>query len=289
MQFVSRVRKLTIVAGIVLLYFLIIQPAALATSFDSVIEASGSIELDTSFTFGDDVSGDFSTIQVGSTTTTTYIGTGVSGTGSNPIDTTDPPSPDFFTDLNDGFGFTGSAHSKSSFSLWDFGIGLDFDMDLKNTSSDVYKVGIRVTTSNWVNASGTDDPDAYANSEFTIDDSGATPAEVFFTDFTSDLIYGNEENGTSTGVYGGLIGENTNILLEIILNPGDTKTLTGAWTAEGEILTAESLADVNLTAGILIESVTNMSRPIPEPGTIFLLGFGLLGIAGLSRTRKNRV
>ncbi|MDA3789434.1 MAG: PEP-CTERM sorting domain-containing protein [Desulfobacula sp.] len=283
MQFVSCVKKVAITTGIVLFCSLISQSSIMAATIGtSDITTAGSfIEFATGdlFFLGPvTLNGGYSKKEGGADTGSTYNATGITS-GLNPIYAD-------FTALGDGFGLSGAVDTQYDS---EFLVGIDFGLILVNQSlTDDYKVTIQVDYSNWVDAGG---GDAWADSEFTIDDSSG---ERFFTDVISDTVNGDEFNGNLLASFGDKVSDIGPQVFDVLLNADTFETLSGAWTMEGGTPSADanSIALADFSATVSIMGVENLSSPnpiIPEPGTIFLLGFGLLGMAGLSRTRKNRV
>jgi hypothetical protein len=50
---------------------------------------------------------------------------------------------------------------------------------------------------------------------------------------------------------------------------------------------SQNLIDQGLSSVLLVDNVTN--NPVPEPGTMALLGFGMLGLAIFGKRRMNKV
>lgn len=225
-------------------------PLAHAISFNPFVSISGETNFDESFSFG--TSGSFNKIVGGTDTTSTYTGNTV--TGDNPLTAT-------FTDLNDGLGFTGTASATNDI----FGIGFDATINVTNNSLNVIGVIFNLVYSNSVNAQGSD---AVSDSELLLfDDSG----EIFFSDLVSDTFNGNENNGVSTGVFGGALAHSGDLLFTYTLNPSEQVNLDLIWTLEefsGDY--AGGIAEADLTAFLSIDTV------VPLPGALLLMISGML-------------
>ena len=63
-------------------------------------------------------------------------------------------------------------------------------------------------------------------------------------------------------------------------NAWNSDYLASGWTNQGQVQV------VNL--GIGIQDQLIVGTPVPEPGTMFLLGFGLIGIAGIGRKKLKK-
>ena len=234
-----------------------------AIPFTTDLSISGSTVFDDAFSFGN-TSGDFSVVSGGGATTSTYSGSSV--TGANPLAGT-------LTDINDGFGFTGTASATDD----TFGIGFDTALSIFNSSAtDVYEVVFKLSYSNMVNATG---GDAVADSELTLGCNGGFD-DLFFSDLVSDTVNGNVDNGNDTGTYGGLLSASSDDFFTFLLNPSDLLNLDMVWTLEdfsGDY--AGGFAEAELSAFLSIDSVTLQGggpTPVPLPATFFLVGLGLI-------------
>jgi len=255
---------------------------AQAMPISSDISISGETEFDELFSFGG--AGSFSTIEGGSTSTSTYGGSVVTGT--------DPMEADL-TETGDGFGFDGIASANDE----EFGIGIDTSIDVFNSSTtDSYEVVFGLDFNNSVNADGAD---AYASSELTLDIGGI---ESFFSDLMSDTLddavngfFGDEIAGVPQGTFGASLAElDTGLLFTLALNPGETIDMLLRWTLEGGDYD-DGLAEADLSAFLYVDSVTNTTQlppppppsGVPEAGSLFLFSAGFLGLL-LKRRRQVR-
>lgn len=242
-----------------------------ALSYSTNLVITGQINFDNEVALADGnvtQSGSFSMTAGGTTTTSTYNGTTVSG--ADPLSGT-------LTDIGDGFGITGDA--TASFES-EFEIGIDIDpWSIKNNSATTpYAITFKVNFNNEVESGG---PDAFADSEFMIKAGGS---EVFFTDVVSDTVNGNKIDGIATGDSGGLVKDIDMISFKVFVDPLMTVVLSGAWSLEGGVYDDESPIDLGFasTAFGATVSVVNVT-PVPVPATLILFGLGLTGIAAIRR------
>ena len=245
-------------------------PAALAAVIPVDISADGSITYDTvnsQSTSPGSHSGSMSATE-GGTATNSGFADG-SATGTNPLTAT-------FTDTGDGFGISASGETGDSGYIL---AGVDLTIDLGNSSlTTSYKIVFRIDYSHAADADGTD---SYLYSEFIVDRPPGT--QVSYTDATSDTVFGDFKNGSSTGTDGAAITSSGTKYVSVLLGPGGSTSLEGYWTMEGEDF-AGSTATGSATISITIDRVT----PVPEPATFVLFGAGLLGVAGLRRWRNRK-
>ena len=260
--------------------FLGAAASAHAVPFSSDISITGSLAFDdaTAFVGGDGThSGSLTATQGGSDTTTTYDDTSVSS-GINPL-------AGMLTDIGDGFSFRGSGSASTVFGEI-FG-GVDLAVEMANTSvSDSYEVVLGVDFFHSVDAGGAD---AYIESVFDLFDRGS-PGSEMFTDIVSDTFFGDERNLVPLGTFGAEVTDSDTLGLTYQLDPGDVLELAGFYTLEGLFPESGTIAG-SYDFGFEILDVSRLSAPppdVPLPGTVFLLGAGLLGLAGAAR-RSPRV
>jgi hypothetical protein len=212
-------------------------------------------------------SGNFSVKVGGVSSISTFSGTTVSG--ANPLSGT-------LTDFGDGVGSSVQAGAFAGGDL--FGMGNNTNLNLKNVSTtDTYKVTFKVAFANMVNASGAD---AYVHSEFDVRDPGNV--ELFFTDVTSDTVFGNQKNGVPGGP-GGIVSDTGNFFFDVTIDPSQLLTYTSMSTLfnNSGVYSSTGNASADFSAFLSVDSVTDLTRQppaVPEPGTMALLCVGLFGI-----------
>lgn len=264
-----------------------------AAPIDPNVAVTGGVTYDTAAhdVFQANLSGTLTRTVGGTTGTTNYSDNG-SGLviGTNPLNGT-------LTDTGDGFGATGAAGATgdSTGDDHEFETGIDIVMQITNNhGTDVFQVTITTAYAHTVDSSGTD---AYVDSEFTLD-SRLLPAappgtEEFFTHLVTDTVNGNEVGGSPVAGLGGPLADSGTDVLVLTLNPGDTYIVEGDWSlAGGAFADATSFAGLEeFQATLTITDVRNISTFIPEPGTLALLGLGLVGLGGavIRKRRKKTV
>ena len=270
--------RLSRVAGaiVALCALALISVSAHAVPIASDITVTGSVTYDTAFSESIDAashSGTMTATVGGATTTTTYAD-GTSA-GANPLTGS-------LTDIGDGFGMTGLASATGDVNGdGEFAIGIDLLMTIANASlTDTYQVTLQIVFDNSADSSG---PDAYVDSEFTVDSRLSTdPApgtEEFFTHVVTDTL--------DTG---GPVSESGIDTIVLTLNPGATLLIEGDWTMDGGAYedSGDSLASLdNFNASITVSDVENITEPpdptVPAPATLALLSGGLFGLAWARR------
>ncbi|MFA5239909.1 MAG: hypothetical protein WC476_09435 [Phycisphaerae bacterium] len=254
-----------------------LQGASALAVFSPDISITGNIEYDTEFAdaYNASLTGGFSKTVGGTVTNSTFNAGAVAG--GNPLAGT-------LTSIGDGFGFSsnGSGNMAGSEPDDESELGAGFDMTLNivnNSLTFPYWITFNLNFSNFVTSSGVD---AYAHSEFTLDD---PTGEIFFTDLLSDLYYGNEIGGVETGGYGGNLNESGTPSFTKLLGPGETWSYDGAFTMEGGAFENLSSYSGAFSANF---TVTDVTQEVPEPVTALLLSVGALCSNCLRRPKSKK-
>jgi len=262
------------------IFFVLFMPwAAYGVPFSSDVIINGSItyDVDNSYVVGSTQSGSISSI-IGTTSSSSTI-SNATITGTNPLSGT-------LTDIGDGFGSTfimsGNENGDSG-ELYS-----DYLFDISNNSlTDQYLVSLNINFTNSVNADGFD---AYADSQLSLLNA-TTLAELFFTDLTSDTLFGDKENGTNLASYGASLSDSGDVLLDILLNPLASMDLSGLNSLEGGVFDSASGFNGTLSTFISVSNVENLTNTgpptgVPAPPTLYLMAIGMLGLL-LARRKKS--
>ena len=196
------------------------------------------------------LSGSFSKT-VGGSTATSFLNQNGLTSGPNPQVGT-------LTHIGDGFGIAANASGPHVTEI-DF-LAFDLTLNLDNGSAETYQVTIVTDFSNSVDATG---GDAFASSEFTLDDAGG---EFFFTDLTSDTLYGDEKNGVDLPTSGALVEDSGTPSWVITLGPNESFSVFGEYVLKAGAFSSDFTADFSAALTVL--------TVVPEPTTILLLSVG---------------
>ena len=206
---------------------------------------------------------------IGGASSTTTINDISITSGSNPLSGT-------LTDVGDGWeihsdisgsfsGTSGAATNNGNF--------YDLFFNIQNLSAtDSIQVTISLDYDNHVHSSG---PDAFAASEFQLFDGSDT--ELFFSDLTSDTLFGNAVNGNSTGAFGGTLDDTGIHQLILTLTPGELLDFHVFHSIEGGAYASGSSYSGSFDAIVSFDA-TIPTNQVAEPGLLALMGFGLLGM-----------
>jgi hypothetical protein len=100
------------------------------------------------------------------------------------------------------------------------------------------------------------------------------------------IDYGNLDFGTGTSVHSWSVSNSSDSSIAFSI-PGDGLTTTVASTASDFSLT-DHITVTHSESGNTSFNVENTVTPIPEPGTLLLLGSGLVGLAGYAKLRLKK-
>ncbi len=256
---------------------------AQAVPIDSNLTIGGSVDFDQTNSVvqsGASLSGDMTLVSGGATSSSTISGTTV--TGSDPL-------AGSLLDIGDGVGtsanLAGSFAGGGFFDISD--VFVDLTVAIANTSAtDSFQITFKVDFSNSVDSSGAD---AFADSEFTIDEDGPVPVEVFFTDLLSDTFFGNEVGGVGVGGFGGPLSDSGVDTFAVVVDPLMTVSLAGLLSISGGAFADPSGFAADFNAFLSVDDVVNLTQPpvpVPEPGSLVLFAAALLGLAVLARRRQ---
>jgi len=253
---------------------LVLSLPGVAEAFTN-LNITGSIEFDSGNTYAHDTasgSGGMTLTSGGSDTSTSFDGTG-SFVGSNPLNVS-------LTDIGDGVGgnaaFSGTNPSE-------YLTGWDLTLGLQNTSAtDTYQVNFRIDYDNSVDSSG---DDSFGRSEFLV---GTTSGgdDIFASFLFSDTVNGNEDTAGPAAGFGGPMSEVGPYLFFINIGPLESLSLFGLWTLDGGVYADPGASLASIDSFISITGVENLTTPIPEPGTLVLLGSGLVGLVFAANRRR---
>lgn len=190
-------------------------------------------------------------------------------TGENPLG-------GMLTDIDDGVG---AVAQVDGFNFGDtLGFIFDFEFALINNSlTDTFLATFMIDFSNMVDASGTD---AYVDSEIALYDEIGT--EFFFSDLTSDTLFGDENNGSSTGTFGSMINDSGMFSFDISLAAGESTSFGGVLKIDGADFDGNGGFTARSEAFVSVARVTNTSppspTPVPEPSSVLLYLIASLGL-----------
>jgi hypothetical protein len=216
-------------------------------------------------------SGSFALIQGGSTTQSSVADVLV--TGANPLG-------GLLSETNDGISIVAEVLGEASSNA--DGFYFDFDFLLSNSSLDTaYMLSFLFSYDNQTSASG---DDAFADSLINLFD--ASNVEFFFSDLTTDTLFGDEKNGAVPGTFGVTQLDNGMFSFDIVLAPGSGSNFRGQILLEGAELAQAGAFLINASADLILSAVRPLDTPpntVPLPATVLLMLLGLVLIRGYTR------
>lgn len=260
-----------------------------AAAFDSNIVIRGSAEFDSSGSPADPVNatqaGSLTSIIAGSTSTTTLVGSTV--TGPDPLSGT-------LSQIGDGFGInlsaSGTGGTEPSGISPLFG---DLTFSIENKSAvDSFVVNLQFHYSHQVEAIDTrelNDNGEFAHSQIAF--FKADGSELVFSKVVSDTLFGNEKfipSSPNTDIgsgIGGALSDVGTLLLSFLLNPGDLINF-GDSNPDLKIFGGADSGrfSINASSLITVDSVTKQTNnTVPEPETLWLLAIGLVSVISSRR------
>ncbi|MBZ9612374.1 hypothetical protein [Rheinheimera maricola] len=254
---------------IAVLFALILTTPALAALIpvDLSISASTSFA-DESVSGGLDVSHNatMSIVQGGITTQSTVNDTAV--TGFNPL-------AGLLSDINDGISI-GSLVSGRGLGAAP-GYYFDFDFLLQNNSlTTVYFLSFVLQFDNLTSASG---DDTFADSKILLFDADDT--EFFFSDLTTDTLFGDEKNGAPTNTFGVTQIDAGSFAFDIVLGAGAMNSFRGELQLIGEEFNGQGSFGMDSFASLSLAAARPLDTPppqipLPASGWLFALGLFLV-------------
>lgn len=252
--------------------FLLPWTGAQALPFTSDIVITGAAAFNGGQALAVDVnqSGSYSVTQGGVTTTNTVNGTTV--TGSDPLAAA-------LTQTGDGFGISASASSTTSGAEGEFPMDVGFSI-ANNSISSVYKVKLQLAYDHSVDADGTD---AFAISEYSLFDV-TNNLELLFRGVTSDTVFEDQKNDAFLGTFGDLVADSGNLLLDLVINPGELLDLALQYDLSSGNFSDPGAFAARLSGFLSIASVEHVEGgTVPVPATLYLL---LAGVMGMMASRR---
>lgn len=251
----------------ILCALIFIAPTVTATLIASDLTITGNVEFDTllsaSATGNASQNADMSLVIGGATSNTSIAN--VTPTGANPLG-------GVLTDYGDGVGVSaiGSSTAGAISAIPDFIFDLGFSLS-NSSATDSYQVFFELAFSNFVDAEGSD---AFIDAEINLFNS--LLAEMFFSDLTSDTVFGDQKNGTALATSGATLTDSGTFLFDITLAAGASDSFSAVLKMDGGAFDNSSLFNARTNAFISVIGADNLTggpqppSQVPEP-SVFLL------------------
>lgn len=187
--------------------------------------------------------------------------------------------------INDGVGavvsISGDEISSSE------GFFFNFLFSLSNTSlTDSLQISFELEFENTTSASGND---AYTDAEITL--KNQTNNEIFFSDLTSDTLFGDSENGVPLSTSGATLTDAGTFLFDFILSANSSSSFNGEIKLDAESFVNNGAFSANTSAFIRVIDVENLTEPVnsvPSPSTLSILLLAMMCFAVKQKYRKEQ-
>ena len=103
---------------------------------------------------------------------------------------------------------------------------------------------------------------------------------MFFSDLTSDTVFGDQKNGTALATSGATLTDSGTFLFDITLAAGASDSFSAVLKMDGGAFDNSSLFNASTFAFISVIGADNLTAvqpplPVPEPSTLMLFLGGL--------------
>lgn len=186
------------------------------------------------------------------------------------------PLGGLLSDINDGVAIESQAGGGALGIVG--GYFFDFNFGLQNTSlTTAYLLSFVLQFDNLTSASG---DDAFADSKILLFDADLN--EFFFSDLTTDTLFGDQKNGDDPATFGVTQTDSGLFNFNIILNAGALSSFTGQLRLEGGEFSQAGDFAISSFASITLAGVRSLDTPppqipLPATGWLFVLGLFFVG------------